>query len=672
LLLAAAAITAVAATGVGGSERSSNGYDSDNDDGSYGRDNGSSAGDSGIGNDDVVVSETSSSVENGGEGGGEISEEERQPPRPAQHLPAGGVSARVGRRVYGGAVMLPMGSSEEAAACDGAARVARRAVRIEAATAAEGVTAGSCNCGEVWAASDDDTPVMVAATQGGVLRDDVPPARARLATVCDVRAVAGGGVEHNVEVQAGPDGRWYVSGHTWSGTRHQEDATVGVDGTATVAPRRHKLRLASYNVWNSNPPRWLWRNPVERARMYALRSLALGDVLRTGDADVWALQEVRYDSTLGGHDGDSGDDDDDEVPPPAPDAYATITAQRGASATPYTDAITVAEAWYNRSRTIAALPAWAQRHAGKWDGVMAAAGYNATAADHPHEAPGVEHGNPFTAAVLARAGTPALRAARTALLRHPHAQVAHLAAHLRGYQYVSAPATAYWDGEAWAAGAGIRDEEGPAIFSRLPILASDVILLSRDAGDEGDGHQRAVLHAVLDAGGGRTVDVYTTHLPLSEAARNRTVAEVAAFIRATATGAVQVLAGDMNAEPHEAALAGLVADSGLADAWLARHAEPPPRDTDAALRRYAFTFPSDDPTKRIDLVLAGRVRAAATAAAPCPGDLTVTRVYTLGQDPLPGTESMEGRGLGMVSHRSPIWPSDHRAVVVDARLPPAC
>ena len=41
------------------------------------------------------------------------------------------------------------------------------------------------------------------------------------------------------------------------------------------------------------------------------------------------------------------------------------------------------------------------------------------------------------------------------------------------------------------------------------------------------------------------------------------------------------------------------------DTWRALYPEPLQRDPDAAARRYALTFPSDDPVKRIDMVYAG-------------------------------------------------------------------
>lgn len=126
--------------------------------------------------------------------------------------------------------------------------------------------------------------------------------------------------------------------------------------------------------------------------------------------------------------------------------------------------------------------------------------------------------------------------------------------------------------------------------------------------------------------------------------------------------------------------------------------EPPPRDSNAALRRYAFTFPSDDPCKRIDLVFAsgaggrvvcdglgrsaGRNGSSSTTSSSSSSStgasgitdssdgscIHVLRAFLLGQDPLPGTEMHEGKGGGMVGQRSPVYASDHRAVVTDFLL----
>lgn len=285
-----------------------------------------------------------------------------------------------------------------------------------------------------------------------------------------------------------------------------------------------------------------------------------------------------------------------------------------------------------------------------------------------------------------------------------HAQVTHLAQRLPGYNYVFQPAQLYEENSRGAD----RDEEGPAIFSRFPIVHTDYALLSRDPEDPEDVHQRLVLHAVLLVEDGpakdststasspsmnempapsRLVDVYTTHLSLSEAARNRTVVELWHFIRRSRQGSLQILAGDMNAEPDSPALRfwtgnggssraaenvkaaesveaakspGCGLDASVApqfrDAWLELFPEPEPRSRDPAVRHEALTFPSDDPTKRIDLVLVDDTVGA--------WDVSVREVFLIGQNPVPGVGAESAAGLGMVHADSPLFASDHRGVVV--------
>jgi endonuclease/exonuclease/phosphatase family metal-dependent hydrolase len=317
-------------------------------------------------------------------------------------------------------------------------------------------------------------------------------------------------------------------------------------------------------------------------------------------------------------------------------------------------------------------------------------------------------------------GVPSVCKLQRATLRSPHAQVEHLAAHFPGYQYVFSPGQLYLDRSLWLQSQH-RDEEGPAIFSRFPIIESESYLLSRNSSDEGDSHQRLCLHAVIDAseiiesvldnGNKDTsssssssssssrrllVDVYTVHLSLSEASRNRTVLEIRSFIKRTSKGSLILLAGDMNAEPHEPAIQALTdglfpnsissedgllrqdSDLKLRDVWLgSQHAppEPTPRDPDQAVRRYAFTFPSDDPVKRIDLVFAS---LKSTTGEPLCGTspqihfntsnscIFVEEAYVIGQDATPGTEMGSG---GMLTAQSAIFASDHRGVATHLRVP---
>jgi endonuclease/exonuclease/phosphatase family metal-dependent hydrolase len=595
-------------------------------------------------------------------------------------------------------------------------------------------------------------------------------------------------VRHTLTVTLGvPHGELAVYRHTWEVVAEEKkgdaevSAEVSADGTVTTPteqlgaaaePTTHTpaLRVLTYNVWNSNPPRWLWKDPRDRARQYALRLWQLGDVVRHALPDIVAFQEVRYDSTLGGFDPDappfavagvateadaaplaSADDGGDDTTTGRYAAPATIDRSVPYD---YKLAWAVSQMWYNRTRQFGETARYQQRNVAKWGAITGAAGWDVYGRSHPFE--GQEAGDvahalavaateaAFAAQLAARArpdadptmspfpptpppvpvrgkglspylnppprGAPSYPRIQRAMLTSPHAQIEHLAAHLPGYHFVYAPGQLYLDKDAWLT-APARDEEGPAVFSRYPIVHSDYLLLSRNASDDADGHQRLCLHAVIDVsasldeltGGKGTggaaaseelaapvlVDVYTVHLALSEAARNRTVQELRDYIRRSARGSAVVLTGDMNAEPHEAAMRELVeaVDSPvLGDVFLhAGYPEPTPRDPDQAARRYAFTFPSDDPVKRIDLMFVGsrsegeggdkaaalcpRTDGGADGASLPPGCVGVGDVYVVGQDALPGTEATEGAGHGMVSDRSPVYGSDHRGLMAHLRVP---
>lgn len=128
------------------------------------------------------------------------------------------------------------------------------------------------------------------------------------------------------------------------------------------------------------------------------------------------------------------------------------------------------------------------------------------------------------------------------------------------------------------------------------------------------------------------------------------------------------------------------------------------------VRHSALTFPSDNPTKRIDFVLfqsSGDEKSACTSAALCmrqaadhiksdqdvqagssrlppfcdrdeegrggeEGSWSIcpTSAYLIGQDFAPGSDDRLEEGVGMVDERSPLWPSDHRGLVVDFTVSP--
>ncbi|OQR92249.1 hypothetical protein ACHHYP_03901 [Achlya hypogyna] len=191
-------------------------------------------------------------------------------------------------------------------------------------------------------------------------------------------------------------------------------------------------------------------------------------------------------------------------------------------------------------------------------------------------------------------------------------------------------------------------EEGPAIASRHPIVHTDYKLLSRQAHDPNDVHQRLCLHAVVDVPDWGLVDVYVTHLSLSERSREQTMLEIWAYMQ-EGRGVMQVLLGDLNAEPSsrgiqflqgKASLGGETTD--LIDAWLETHGDREPTDLDD------MTFPSDAPIKRIDFVLyRGKGRTLTSEV--------------IGQAPTADTAA-NPKNVGMLEPDSPIYASDHRGM----------
>ncbi|KAG7398172.1 hypothetical protein PHYBOEH_011495 [Phytophthora boehmeriae] len=234
-----------------------------------------------------------------------------------------------------------------------------------------------------------------------------------------------------------------------------------------------------------------------------------------------------------------------------------------------------------------------------------------------------------------------------------HAQVKHLADRLPGYQYVYQAAMSYLNSR----NPYERIEEGPAIFSKYPIVSADYLLLSRDPNDPNDSHQRLCLHGVINFPQWGEVDVYVTHLSLSERSREQTKLEIWEYMR-QGKGKTQVLLGDLNSEPQslgirflrgEAELLGQTTD--MKDAWLEVHAEAGPRSTDPGDRQHKFTFPSDNPSKRIDFVLYR-------------GKGEVKKCEIIGQEPTKDTKNYPDN-VGMLHPSSPVFASDHRGVVVE-------
>eukprot|EP00039_Didymoeca_costata_P030444 m.29604 g.29604 ORF g.29604 m.29604 type:complete len:573 (-) comp8118_c0_seq3:106-1824(-) len=323
-----------------------------------------------------------------------------------------------------------------------------------------------------------------------------------------------------------------------------EFRAAAVPQSDNVTPKTEEvdLDIMTFNVWNTNPPNWLYRQS-ERTEKYMQRMSFLCDIISRVGAPIVALQEVRYDETIGGH--------------------------------------------------------------------------------------------------------------------QNHFQMKHIMDKLPGHQYVYVPAMSYYKAREMQ-----RVEEGPAIISKYPIISSDYIILSRDVLDERDIHQRICLHVCVDVPNWGPVDVFTVHLSLLEKARDQSVLEIWDVIsnKSVSKGVTQILMGDLNAEPQENAmrfLSGEIelegAKTDFIDAWLALHPEPEPRSNDTNVKKDMLTFPSDDPTKRIDFIF---IRGK--------GSKNIKKTWLVGQDPLPDIgrdKGEEGEHLGMVHKESKVWASDHRGLV---------
>ena len=247
-------------------------------------------------------------------------------------------------------------------------------------------------------------------------------------------------------------------------------------------------------------------------------------------------------------------------------------------------------------------------------------------------------------------------------------QIEHVISRLPGYQFVYQPAMLYHNRDG---GDPLeRVEEGPAILSRWPIVSSGYALLSHDPQDPDDVHQRVCLHAVVDVPGWGLVDVFTAHLSLSEPSRERTMVEMWHFVRDHSQGRIQLLMGDFNAEPDSRGiqfLQGLGPLNGTTtdfqDCWLALHPEPKPGSNDTNEIDNMLTFPSCNPVKRIDFVMLRRPTDDVRES------VKVTAAEVRGQAPIPSTENFTGPGmLDLEPNASPIWASDHRAVLVELAL----
>jgi beta-glucosidase len=126
--------------------------------------------------------------------------------------------------------------------------------------------------------------------------------------------------------------------------------------------------------------------------------------------------------------------------------------------------------------------------------------------------------------------------------------------------------------------------EGVSILSRLPILETGALFLPRVGSDA---NLRGTQYAAI-AAGGSTVYVFNTHFALDAADRMSNAQQTLAYMARFA--GPQFLVGDLNAIPSDPAI-GALTDGGLTDVWASLQPSQP-----------GYTWPSNDPSKRIDYI----------------------------------------------------------------------
>lgn len=218
-------------------------------------------------------------------------------------------------------------------------------------------------------------------------------------------------------------------------------------------------------------------------------------------------------------------------------------------------------------------------------------------------------------------------------------QVADLAAALPEYEYVFQPAMGFREGHEFV-------QEGLAVFSRYPITATSVLKLSRDPLDGQDFHQRMCLRARVQTRWGG-VNVLSTHLSLSLAARARTLPEVSHF----ASGFLPeptILTGDFNAVYTAGPSLLTRPEFGeFKDAWSSVHGDSEASD------REGWTFHAWDHRTRIDFVFS-KSEPGETRPSLVPVEARVV-----------GKEgwSLKGEALppigGVADMKDTLFPSDH-------------
>ncbi len=253
--------------------------------------------------------------------------------------------------------------------------------------------------------------------------------------------------------------------------------------------------------------------------------------------------------------------------------------------------------------------------------------------------------------------------------RPPHRgermQVTDLSAMLPNYEFVFRPAMGFRES------GGEFVQEGLAIFSAFPLTNVGEELLQRDQRDEGDFHQRLLLHARAITPWG-PINILTTHLSLSAEARKRTIPQLGRFALRLLPEP-SVLVGDFNAPAEAEPQLLLASPFNFRDAWIETK-NPNAEESEG------WTFHAWERKSRIDLVLtnsrgdsprAVKTGASDSAASTPPssssGHLTNPSLTPISLSILADTPvSISARGWGelellggVTALKDQMFPSDH-------------
>ena len=119
----------------------------------------------------------------------------------------------------------------------------------------------------------------------------------RTVILCPTGMISNPCVEHNISVRyltTGSSSSISINQHTWSTlvVKNAEERTCDQNVIARV------LRVCTYNIWNTNPPAWVYQQP-QRWQRYRRRLSHLSRIIVEANIDVLLLQEVRLDTTFG-------------------------------------------------------------------------------------------------------------------------------------------------------------------------------------------------------------------------------------------------------------------------------------------------------------------------------------------------------------------------------------